>query len=142
MVEQKSSDKKRVSIILHSGAYDRASYALSIAVVALASGMEVNMLLTFEGLRRFTKGRLLEIGEGTSTILRESIERGLHSGGIQSLQEQLDGAKKLGLKIYACPNAMAVLNIGVDELLPEVDSIMGLAAFLPIASAADINWYI
>ncbi len=129
-------------MILHSGAYDRASYALSIALVALASGMEVHVLLTFEGLRRFTKGHLADIGEETSPNVRANIERGLESGGIQSLETQLADAKKLGLKLYACPNAMAALNIGLSDLLDEVDSVKGLATFLELACTATINWYI
>ena len=52
--------KELATIILHSGSYDRASYALSLAQVALASEMEVHMLLTFEGLRRFTTGHLAD----------------------------------------------------------------------------------
>ena len=137
-----SPNKERVTIILHSGSYDRASYALSIALVALASGMEVHMLLTFEGLRRFTKGHLLDIGEETSQNLKTNLEQGLESGAIQSLETQLADAKKLGLKLYACPNAMAGLNIGLGELLDEVDNIMGLAAFLELARFSSINWYI
>ena len=137
-----SPEKERVTIILHSGAYDRASYALTLALVALASGMEAHMLLTFEGLRRFTKGHLADIGEETSSSLKVNIERGLQSGGIQPLEAQLANARKLGLKLYACPNAMAALNIGLSDLLAEIDSIMGLAAFLQLARKASINWYI
>lgn len=104
--------------------------------------MEVHLLLTFEGLLRFTKGHLLDRGEETSPRIRASVERGLSSGGLQSLEAQLDNARKLGLKIYACPNAMATLNIAQNELIEEVDSIMGLAAFLRFARTATINWYI
>ncbi|MBI4303288.1 MAG: DsrE/DsrF/DrsH-like family protein [Chloroflexi bacterium] len=135
-------EKERVTIILHSGAYDRASYVLSIAMVALASGMEAHILLTYEGLKRFTRGRLADISEETSPGLRTSIRRGLESGGIAPLEAQLADAKKLGLKLYACPNAMANLNIAQADLLPEVDSIMGLAAFIGLARTATINWYI
>ncbi len=135
-------DKERVTIILHSGAYDRASYALTLALVALASGMEVHLLLTFEGLRRFTRGHLGDIGEETTPHVRTNIKRGLESGGIQSLETQLADARKLGLKLYACPNAMAALNIALSELLDEVDDVMGLAAFLEFARSAAINWYI
>lgn len=142
MAAEESQNKERVTIILHSGAYDRASYALSLAMVASASGMEVHMMLTFEGLRRFTKGHLTDIGEETSPDLRVSIKRGLESGGIQSLETQLAEARKLGLKIYACPNAMAVMNIPLWDLLDEVDSVMGLTAFLGLARTASISWYI
>ncbi len=100
------------------------------------------MLLTFEGLRRFTKGHLVEMGEETSPNVRTNIERGLESGGIQSLETQLADAKKLGLRIYACPNAMAALNIALSDLLDKVDNVMGLAAFLEFARTAAINWYI
>ena len=142
MTQEGSTNKQRVTVVLHSGAYDRASYALSIALVALASGMEVHMLLTFEGLRRFPKGHLADLGEETSPVVMANIERGLESGGIQSLEMQLAGAKKLGLKLYACPNAMAALNIPLSELLDEVDNVMGLATFLELARTAAINWYI
>ncbi len=100
------------------------------------------MLLTFEGLRRFTRGHLADIGEETSPNVRTNIERGLESGGIQSLETQLANAKKLGLKLYACPNAMAALNIALSDVLDEVDNVMGLAAFLEFARTATINWYI
>ena len=142
MTADVSPDKEQATIILHSGAYDRASYALTIATVALASGMDLHMLLTFEGLRRFTKGHLTDLGEETSPDVRANIERGLESGGIQSLEIQLADARKLGLKLYACPNAMAALNIGLNELLDEVDSVMGLTAFLEFARSASANWYI
>ena len=104
--------------------------------------MEVHVLLTFEGLRRFTKGYLEGIGEETSPKMRTHIERGLESGGIQPLGAQLADARKLGLKLYACPNAMAALNIVLSDLLVEVDSTMGVAAFLEFARSASVNWYI
>ncbi len=142
MTVETSPGKEQVTIILHSGSYDRASYALSITLVALASGMEVYMLLTFEGLRRFTRGHLADIGEETSPNVRTNIEMGLESGAIQSLETQLADAKKLGLKLHSCPNAMAALNIPLSDLLDEIDSIMGLATFLQLARSAVINWYI
>ncbi len=135
-------NKERVAIILHSGSYDRASYALTLAHVALASDMEVHMLLTFEGLRRFTRDHIADIGDETSPNLKPSIDLGLESGVIQPLARQLAEAKKLGLKMYACPNAIACLNIALSDLVDEVDDIMGLAAFLQLARAAAINWYI
>jgi len=136
------SKKEQVAIILHSGAYDRASYALTLALVALASEMEVRMLLTFEGLKRFTKGHLSDIGEETSPKVKANIERELEMGNIQPIETQLADARKLGLKLYACPNALANLNIALSDVLDEVDNVMGIAAFLKFARSATINWYI
>lgn len=136
------ADKERVTIILHSGAYDRASYALTLSLVALASDMEVHMLLTFEGLRRFTRDHFSEIGEATSDSIQEQLEQGLEWGIIPTLESQLAEAKKLGLKLYACPNAIASLSIPQNTILDEVDDVMGVAAFLKLARGAAVNWYI
>lgn len=127
---------------MHSGAYDRASYALSLALVALAMGCEVHMLLTYGGLLRFTKGRLEKIGEETPEPERRIVEHGLSTGGIEPLGKYLDNARKLGLRLYACANAMAVMNISRAQLVSEVDEVTGLAAFMRLAQEADINWYI
>lgn len=135
-------EKGSIAIILHSGSYDRVSYALSIATVGLAIGMEAHILLTYGGLRRFVKGHLEDIEEETDSQLRGFISKGLASGGIQSIEHQLEDARKLGLKLYACANAMASLNIARNELMEEVDEVIGLVTFMKFARAATINWYI
>ena len=136
-----SQNKERVTIVLHSGAYDRACYALCTAIAALVSGMEVHILLTFEGLRRFTKGHLEDLGDETPSTIRADVEWGIKSGAIQSLEKQLDEARNMGLKIYACPNAMASLNIALRDLV-EVDEVMSLVAYLELARTAKVNLYI
>ena len=132
----------RITIILHSGSYDRASYALSLATVALAVGKPVYMLLTYGGLLRFTRGRLEDMDEDTPAAIGAALERGLARGGIAPLASSLANAKRLGLKLYACPSAMASLNISRDELVEEVDEVVGLATFIKFAHGAAINWYI
>ncbi|MDO8472717.1 MAG: hypothetical protein Q7T05_02750, partial [Dehalococcoidia bacterium] len=103
-----------MTIILHSGAYDRAGYALSMAIAGLALGWKVDLLLTYGGLRRFTRGHLGEIGEDTPSTERRPIEHGLSTGGVRRVEDYLADAKKLGLRLHACPSAMANLNISRD----------------------------
>lgn len=134
--------QQRVAIILHSGAYDRIAYAISMATVYLAMGCQVQVLVTFGALRRFVAGHLQAIDEETPVALRERFERGLATGGIQPLAQTLADAKKMGLKLYACSNAMASLNIARNELSPDVDGVMGLAAFTGFALEATNTWYI
>lgn len=136
------SDKGSIAIILHSGSYDRVSYALSLAIVGLAIGMESHILLTYGGLKRFVKGHLEDIEEETDNQLKGFISKGLASGGVQNIEHQLEDARKLGLKLYACANAMSTLNISRSELMDEVDEVIGLVTFLKFARTATINWYI
>ena len=135
-------DRGEITIILHSGSYDRASYALTLALVALATGMEAHMLLTHGGLRRFTLGHLEEMGDETSPQAKKDTEFGLMTGALNPLEKQLADAKELGMKLYACTGIMAAFNIRRGDLLPEVDEDIGLGIFLKIAQTASVNWYI
>ena len=135
-------DSEKVTIILHSGSYDRASYALTLALVALSSGMEAHMLLTHGGLRRFTHGHLEEMGEETTAQSRKDIEFGLMTGALNPLGKMLADAKELGLNLYACVGVMSSFNIRREDLIPDVDEDIGLGTFLEIARTASVNWYV
>ena len=132
---------EQATIILHSGSYDRVSYALSLASICLAMGMVTHMLLTYGGLKRFVKGHLEDL-EGTDSAFQVMFQRGKASGGIRSIEEMLADTRKLGLKLYACPNALANMSIVPSDLVEEVDEVMGLATFVQLARNASINWYI
>ena len=136
------SEKERAVLVLHSGAYDRASYALSMALVALAMGMEVHILFTYGGLSRLVKGHSEEMGQETDSSLRPLLEKALATGRIPSFTESLREAKKMGLKVYACAAAMALLNVSRQELIAEVDQVTGLAKFLELAKNASLSFYI
>jgi len=134
--------ENRAALIVHSGAYDRVMYALSVATVALAMGMEVHMLFTYDGLRRLVKGHTDDLGEETGPEMQKVIARRLARGDMQPLSQGLRDAKRMGLKVYACVAAMSNLSITRDELVPEVDEPAGLAMFLDLAKNAAINYYI
>lgn len=142
MVSGDTEKKERIAIILHSGSYDRVSYALSLATVGLAIGMEAHVLLTYGGLARFVKGHLEDLEDETDSQLKGFIAKGLASGGIQNLEAQLADARKLGIKLYACASAMSNMNIIRRDLREEVDEVMGLVTFMKFARTATINWYI
>lgn len=134
-------ERKRIAIILHSGDYDRVSYALNLAMASLASGFKVHMLLTYGGLERFVRGQI-DNTEGIPPGLKAKLIKGLKSGGIPSISAQLYDARRLGLRLYACANAMGILNISKDQLPDEVDEVIGLVTFLQFAGNASVNWYI
>jgi peroxiredoxin family protein len=128
-------------MVVNSGEYDRVNYALSIAKVALALGMDVHAIFTYGGLARLIKGRTDEIGSISDDFVRQRVESNLAKGRIGKISEDLKEAKKLGLKVYVCVNAMGVLNVSRAELIDEVDQVMGLASFLDIARGAQ-TYYI
>ena len=131
----------KVAMVVNSGDYDRVSYALAMAKVACALGMEVHILFTYGGLNRLIKGRVDKLGSIADASIRERLEHGLAEGTVGKLSVDISEAKKLGLKIYACVTAMGILKVKEDELIGEVDQVMGLTSFLDISRGA-MTYYI
>ena len=131
----------RLTIILHSGSYDRVTNALSLAIVCLSMGMEAHILLTYEGLKRFRKGHL-EDPDGTDPDLQAQMQRDIDSGRFHSIGDKLEAARELGLKVYACTTAMATCELNKEDLVDGVDQIMGLTTFMNLVREATVNWYI
>lgn len=142
MKEEKSNKVDSFAMIFHSGTYDRVSYGLSIATVALATGMEVHALFTFGAFKRLVKGGTDNLGRKTEEETRKILEKGLAKGNIKPISQQIKEAKQMGIKIYACVNAMANFDVSRDELISEVDKPMGIATFLDLARNATISLYI
>jgi peroxiredoxin family protein len=131
----------RVTIILHSDSYDRVTNAISLAIVALSMGMEAHVLLTYEALGRFVKGQLDGPG-GTNAVLMAKMQNGVDSGRFHTIEEKVEAARELGLRLYACTTAMATLGLNQEDLIEQVEGVMGLTTFMNLAKEASVNWYI
>lgn len=134
-------ETQRRAIIIHSSGFDRVSYALDIANVALFTGTDMETLFTWGGLNRLVKGQMDE-PKASEEELQEHIKWGLERGGMESLFSRYENARKLGLNIYACSGAMSVLAISRDDLIDDIDGVTGLATFISKSIDADLSFYI
>lgn len=100
-------EDKKVGIIFHSGEIDRILHGISISMVYLSFGNNVDLFFTYDALR-YLKGDIKE----------------------REFEERLKEVKKLKGNVIACVNSMALLNITRDELNQLVDKSGGLASFL------------
>jgi peroxiredoxin family protein len=103
-----------------------------------ALGKEVFTFFTYGALFRLIKGRTDEVGEETDPTIRQKIKEGLKKGSIRSISEGVEELKRFGGKIYACIAAMSFYGVTRDELISEVDGVMGIAAFLETTRGAQI----
>jgi peroxiredoxin family protein len=46
------------------------------------------------------------------------------------------------VKIYACSTTMEIMGVKREELIPEVDEVVGAASFLSIALDSDVQLFI
>jgi len=141
MNNKKNTEPQIAAIILHSNDYDRVTNALSLACICLSMGMETHILLTYGALNRFVKGHL-EDDWNTDPAIRGLIQQSIDAGINHCIEEKLATARSLGLRLYACTNDLVTLGLDFEDLIEEVDEVMGLTAFIQLSRNAAINWYI
>jgi len=133
--------KKKLAIIVHSGTLDRIYCAFILGSTATAMDMETHLYFTFWGLNMLVKGGLEKAGlPATYKHMEEQLKKKLGEMKYPTPYELLKRMKASGLlKIYACSPTMKMFGVKKEDLIPEVDEIAGAAAFLDLASDADIT---
>ncbi len=138
------SETKKMAIIAHSGTLDKLYPVLMLASAGAAMDVETHIFFTFWGLEALKKGGLenaklpgmMRLGTG---MMKDRMKK----SKVPPLTEILKKSKEMGnLKIYACSTTMELMNIKKEDLIPEVDGIVGAATFLDIALDADIQLFI
>lgn len=129
----------KLSLILHSGTYDRVHHGLSIALSALSLGGSARILFTYWALSYVQKEPDPD-REGlyeNPTHQRILLKR-LDEGHLRPISELIRDAVELGGKLYACVSSMALLNIARDELVDEIQESTGTASFIKEANQAHL----
>ncbi len=141
---RKRVGKERMAIILHGGTLDKLFSVLNLASAGAAMEMEVHVFFTFWGLQLLKKSYMKEADlPPEHRDLKAFIDKRIEEMGYPAPDEFLKEAKELGyVRIYACSQTMDMFNIGREDLIPEVDEVVGAASFLIIASEADITLFI
>lgn len=161
-----SGPEDRVSIIVFSGDLDKVLAAFVIATGAVAMGMEAVMFFTFWGtpvLRDPKKkvggkdfmgkmfGFMLPKGRnaiklskmnmaGMGTSMMKSL---MKKKNVASLDEMLDMAAELGVKIYICEMSMSLMGFKKEEFIdyPNLEYV-GVATFLEQAKNSKVQLFI
>jgi len=155
------AEKKKLSLIVFSGDFDKTIAAYTLASGALAVGWEVNLFYTFWGLNgiKLKQGRSF-IGKalldrffnflmggrqklplsrlnfgGLSPLLMTGMMR---KNNVATLEELMEATKALGGNLYACEMAMHILGIKREDLIPEVKKVLGVASFLELSQGGEV----
>ena len=153
-VENKQVSK--LSIVLSKGTLDMVYPAFMIATTAAAMGMEVNMFFTFWGMNVISKRhvnslKLSPVGNpalpmpniigvlpGMTAVVTNMIRKRISNVKLPSIPELIKTAKESGVKLYACSTTMDVMDVRKEDLIPEVDEIVGAATFLQLSEGGQI----
>jgi peroxiredoxin family protein len=153
----------KATIVVFSGDMDKVFAAFIIATGAAAAGMDTTLFFTFWGLRAIQKGNLT--GKGFMGKMLGLINRGgigrlgpsrfnfggagrwmfkkmMADKGVTPLDELRETAVDLGVHLLACKMSMDVMEIGREDLIDEVEDVVGVASFVKDAAGSAIQLFI
>ncbi len=138
------SERKKLAIVVQGGTIDKLYCAFILASTAVAIDMEAHLYFTFWGLNMLVKGAMEKAGlPATYKHLEEQMRKNLEKMKYPTPYEMLKRLKQSDLfEMYACGLIMAMLGMKREDLIPEVEEIVGAATFLEIATTADITLFI
>jgi len=155
----KKERRKRIVIIVSKGTLDMAYPPLILATTAAAMDMDVDLYFTFWGLNLLTKKyadspKLPPIGNpalgmpniigvipGMTDLATSMMKRRIKKYW-PTVREMLKAAKEAGVKIHACSPTMGLMNVTKEDLISEVDDIIGASTYLDMAVDADLTLFI
>ncbi|HYK73954.1 MAG TPA: DsrE/DsrF/DrsH-like family protein [Pseudoneobacillus sp.] len=156
--------KKRTTIVLFSGDYDKAMAAYIIANGAAAYDHEVTIFHTFWGLNALRKDENIEVKKGfMEKMFGKMMPRGadklglskMHFAGFgpkmikdvmkkhnaMTLPQLIEMAQEQEVKLVACTMTMDLLGLQQQELLDNIEY-AGVAAYLADAENGNVNLFI
>lgn len=160
---KKDPAKKKAAIIASKGTLDWAYPPFILATAAAAAGMETSVFFTFYGLNVIRKGYLkkikvspvgnpampmpmpmpdlLTVIPGMQTMATSMMKGMFRKKGVADLQELIDTALELDVKLIACQMTMDVFGYEQDEF---IDGVVfgGAAAFLSEARKCHVTLFI
>lgn len=134
---------KKVAIVVRDAEYDKILTPLAFAWLAASSDAEVDLLFVNWAARAVLKGEAEKLTVSAEHAEQEAwLKAQVAKAGLPtSVADIIRAIKATGrARIYVCSLAAHVFDVKEEDLLPEVDGIMGATAFLlEKAAQADVN---
>lgn len=153
----------KVALVVFSGELDRVLAAFVIATGAAAMGQEVSMFFTFWGLtvlknesslkgKNLFESMMAVMSPGSTRELPVSkmnyfgvgakmLRKMMADKNVSSLEEMIEMAREMGVKMTACEMSRDVMGIQNDELIKGFES-GGAASFLAESLRSRTNLFI
>jgi peroxiredoxin family protein len=157
--EEKQKRNKLV-IICSKGSLDMAYPPLMLATTAAAMGMEVDLYFTFWGMNMISKKtidsmkispvgnaalpipNILGMIPGMTSMMTSMMQKKMQKIKMPSIREMIATAKESGVRFHACSNTMEIMGFKKEDLIPEVDDVIGAATYLDMASEDAITLFV
>ncbi|HLE81577.1 MAG TPA: DsrE/DsrF/DrsH-like family protein [Dehalococcoidia bacterium] len=156
---------RKASIVVFSDELDRACSAFTIANGAAASGMEVLLFFSCWGVNLVRKDGRAFRGDTLMNRMMNFITRGgaghlrlsrfkflglgswmmrrlMKAKNIQTIPEMIADARELGVRFLVCDNPTAIMGLKKEDLIDDVEDIVGVATYIKESAGADLTLFI
>jgi peroxiredoxin family protein len=131
-------EESPLSLVMFSGTDDKLTAAAVLTVGAAAMGRPVNIFLQYYALDAFRASRVCEDHDLSPEATAEQAPAVRAYPG-QHWSELLKQAKEIGeVDIQACALSMDMFHLKQEDLVPMVDGVEGVAAFMASASEGQV----
>jgi peroxiredoxin family protein len=160
MSTSKEEKRNKMVIICSKGSLDMAYPPLMLATTGAAMGMQVHLYFTFWGINMITKKaidslkispvgnpgvpmpNILGMLPGMTSMLTSMMQKKMDQIKMPSIREMIKTAHDSGVKFHACSPTLNMMGLNREDLIPEVDDIIGAATYLELASEDAITLFI
>jgi len=154
------SKRSRLVIVCSKGSLDMAYPPLMLATTAAAMGMEVHLYFTFWGMNMIAKKtidslkisavgnpalpipNILGMLPGMNGMVTSMMTKKMKKMKMPTIREMIANAKDSGVKFHACSPSMDMMGLTKEDLIPEVDDIIGATTYLDLASEDAITLFV
>jgi len=141
----------KLSIILSKGSLDMAYPAFMLASAGATMGMEVHVFFTFWGMDVISKKKesglkvspvgnpgmhmpnILGMIPGMTAMATSMMKGKISAMKIPSIPEMIANAHDMGVHFHACSTTMQMMGVKKEDLIPEIDDIVGASTFLQLS---------
>lgn len=158
MVEEEK--KKKLLIVCSKGTLDMAFPPFMMATTAGAMGWEAHLYFTFWGMDIITKSKtnnlkvspvgnpsmplpnIVGVIPGMTGMATKMMKDQMKKSNMPTLRDLINMAKQVGVKFHACSSTMELNGVTKDDLIQEVDDVIGAATYLSLAEDAEVTLFI
>lgn len=125
----------KTAIIAANGELFDAYKVYNIATAAAASGHEVSIFFTFEGLNLIHKeaSKQLPLPDG-----KEHFAEGFKKANVPAIPELIEMARDMGVRFIGCQMTMDVMGLEKSAFIDGIE-VGGAVTFLDFAKDADVT---
>jgi len=123
---------KSLAVILSRGELNSLVQVATLLLAAVGSGLAVRVFFRDEAVFGITRDGAATLDLSSGYRGREAaVKERLAAQGLADFPELLRQIKELGdARLYACSSSLAICGVTPAQLLPEIDAVRGLTAFL------------